>query len=233
MSALGSQVFANPTTPIWLSASTIVPTGPTGFTGPTGPQGPMGTAANTGATGPTGFTGPTGPTGVPGSATNTGATGPTGPTIFTPYYASFGSSVSQTGGTNTVQVMTHDTTFVAGAGIVLSSPTTITVTNAGTYVLNFSVQVAKAGGNLSTLKVWLRVNGANVPLTASQFALSGNNSEVFSMVEFMYTFTAGETFSWAWSSSDPSVYLLAVAATSSPVVAPAVPSVITNIYRVA
>lgn len=39
MSLLGQQVYANPVTPIWLSATTPLPVGPTG---PTGPQGDAG-----------------------------------------------------------------------------------------------------------------------------------------------------------------------------------------------
>ena len=42
MSLLGTQVFANPITPIWLSADTPLPPGSTGATGPTGPQGEPG-----------------------------------------------------------------------------------------------------------------------------------------------------------------------------------------------
>ena len=59
MSLLGSQVYANPSQPIWQPFGTG---GGGGGTGPTGPTGPTGA---TGTTGSTGSTGPTGPSGVP------------------------------------------------------------------------------------------------------------------------------------------------------------------------
>lgn len=49
MSLLGSQVYANPARPLWISvdSSGVIgptgPAGPTGGTGPTGPTGPVGT----------------------------------------------------------------------------------------------------------------------------------------------------------------------------------------------
>ena len=76
MSVLGTQVYANENTPIWLSASTIVPTGPTG------PTGVPGSATNTGATGPTG---PMNPLTQYGTVATTGANGNTTVTLGTTY----------------------------------------------------------------------------------------------------------------------------------------------------
>lgn len=51
MSLLGTQVFANPTTPIWAAVGTgggaTGPTGPAGSTGATGPAGPTGGGGGT------------------------------------------------------------------------------------------------------------------------------------------------------------------------------------------
>lgn len=65
MSLLGTQVYANPATPIWQPFGTGGggATGPTGPVGPTGPAGPTGPSGDTGPSGPSGPSGPTGPAG--------------------------------------------------------------------------------------------------------------------------------------------------------------------------
>jgi hypothetical protein len=126
MSLLGSQVYANSMTPIWLSANTALPPGPTG---PTGPQGPPG---------PTGPTGPQGPTGPPASftfyrgtiATN-GANGNQVVTLATPYPTA----------TYTVYVSMEDT-----------NPSQMSVNRLSAS--QFQVYWANAGGGAHTI-AWL------------------------------------------------------------------------------
>lgn len=174
--------------------------------------------------------GPTGPTGPTGA---TGATGAAGGT-FAPYYGSFSSTETQTN-LSSVNTITHNVTEIAN-GILIDpiDSSKIRIQNAGIYKFNFSIQTKKSGGNLSSAQFWARTGSGtgspnNVPRSASQITLQNNNAEIFVMCEYIYEFQANDYFQYCWNSSDSSVILLAIAA-SSPV--PSIPSIITNVYRI-
>src|SRR5574344_845342 len=121
-------------------------TGPTGLTGATGPTGLTGA---TGATGLTGATGPTGLTGATGATGLTGVTGPTGPT---------GATGSTTGlNTYMMATSTAETTYTTGLPLQFTTTTpannitysagTFTLTNAGTYLINWAATIKNEGSS--------------------------------------------------------------------------------------
>ena len=123
------------------------PTGAQGITGATGPTGAQGIQGVTGATGPTGAQGITGATGPQGAQGVTGATGPTGPGPFLPYYGGY-NNPNFTGSltiTNAVTFYTivYPNTDPASSGVTFNSGA-ITVTNAGTYLVNYVFQYENA-----------------------------------------------------------------------------------------
>ncbi|MGG0726190.1 Gly-Xaa-Xaa repeat protein, partial [Bacillus mycoides] len=144
------------------------PRGNTGATGATGPRGNTGAQGNTGATGigvtgptgpsggPTGPTGPTGPQGNTG-ATGIGVTGPTGPTgIAFP--------VATIVVTNNIQQTVlqfnnfiFHTVFNAN-NIIFNGTDTVTVINAGIYVISVSISTTAPG--CAPLGVGISINGA-------------------------------------------------------------------------
>lgn len=134
------------------------PTGPAGEIGPIGPTGPIGL---TGEIGPTGPVGPIGPAGEIGPTGPTGATGPTGPAGTVASFGSFYTTTEQTVDnssfplTNTIAVnnMTLDTT----TGVV-------TLTNAGTYLVEYGVYPASSATASDYATLFL--NGTEVPGTA-------------------------------------------------------------------
>lgn len=165
------------------TGSSVGSTGPTGATGgsgaagATGPTGPAGTAANTGATGPTGPTGsaggagPTGPGGTPGA---TGPTGPTGPGTGATGPTGAAGATGASGGISEYAYIynTAAGTVAIEAPVIFSSngimtagfthapgTSTIQVTNAGDYKIEFSVSGVEPG------QFALFVNGAPQPLS--------------------------------------------------------------------
>ncbi|WP_032079773.1 BclA C-terminal domain-containing protein, partial [Clostridium drakei] len=145
-------------------------TGIQGVTGPTGATGIQGVTGPTGATGIQGVTGSTGATGIQGVTGPTGATGiqgVTGPT---------GAGLSAYGYVYELATLA-DATVVGGADVPFSNngyltnvshtpgTTTITVTNAGIYQINYNISITDGVGS----SLAIAVNGtvdASTPIIA-------------------------------------------------------------------
>ncbi|MGG1791825.1 Gly-Xaa-Xaa repeat protein, partial [Bacillus mycoides] len=134
-------------------------TGPQGAQGNTGATGPQGAQGNTGATGPQGVqgnTGATGPQGVQGptGATGIGVTGPTGPSF----------PVATIVVTNNIQqtVLQFNNFIFSTAinvnNIIFNGTNTVTVINAGIYVISVSISTTAPG--CAPLGVGISINGA-------------------------------------------------------------------------
>ncbi|PFF36198.1 collagen-like protein, partial [Bacillus cereus] len=138
--ATGPQGAQGPT-----GATGIGVTGPTGPSG--GPPGPTGPQGNTGATGPQGAQGPTGATGI-------GVTGPTGPSF----------PVATIVVTNNIQqtVLQFNNFIFSTAinvnNIIFNGINTVTVINAGIYVISVSISTTAPG--CAPLGVGISINGA-------------------------------------------------------------------------
>ncbi len=140
--------------------------GPIGLTGATGPQGPPGVQGEVGATGPPGADGATGPTGPPGSDGLDGATGPPGATgPAGPQGPAGTSGLSEYAfvynlGAEVVPLegdVTFDSNGVSTSGITHAlGGAGITLVNAGTYSVAFSVSGTEAS------QFALFVNGATL-----------------------------------------------------------------------
>ena len=142
-------------------------------------------------------------------------------------YGSFYDTTTQTAAAiSTAYGMTFDTTDLSN-GVYLGSPTSrVYVDRAGVYNIQFSAQLDNTSGGSHNIFIWLRVNGTDVPNSASQVRLKGTDGELVAAWNFLYNFNAGDYFEMMWSVSDTSVQILAQAA-SSPV--PAIPSVILTV----
>lgn len=99
----------------------------------------------------------------------------------------------------------------------------IYVANPGLYNFQFSAQLDKTGGGASTVYIWPRVNGVNVPYSATKVVIDGPNAEIVPAWNFMIDMKPNDYFELAWQSSDTAVVILAEAAASN---YPAIPSVI-------
>ena len=105
-------------------------------------------------------------------------------------------------------------------------PSKIYVNDTGVYNFQFSAQLDKTGGSASTVYIWPRINGINVPNSATKIVIDGPNAEVVPAWNFVLLMTAGDYFELAWQSSDTAVVMLAEAAASN---YPAIPSIIMTV----
>jgi hypothetical protein len=109
---------------------------------------------------------------------------------------------------------------------VTRDTTKIYVAETGVYNIAFSAQLDKTGGSSSDVYIWIRVNGINIPHSASKIVIDGPNSEIVAAWNWMLTLTAGDYFEIAWQSADTDVVLLEQAASGN---IPEIPSVIITV----
>jgi hypothetical protein len=102
----------------------------------------------------------------------------------------------------------------------------IYVAETGVYNIQFSAQLDKTGGSATDVFIWIRVNGTNVPHSASKVVIDGPNAELVAAWNWMLTLVAGDYFEIAWQSADTGVVLLAQAASGN---IPEIPSVIVTV----
>lgn len=105
-------------------------------------------------------------------------------------------------------------------------PTKIYVQDAGIYNFQFSAQLDKSGGSASTVYIWPRINGVNVPDSATKIVIDGPNAEVVPAWNFLLIMGAGDYFELAWQSSDTDVIIAAQSATGN---IPGIPSIILTV----
>jgi len=94
--------------------------------------------------------------------------------------------------------------------ITLGVPTSkIYVNNTGLYNFQFSAQLDKTGGGATSVFIWPRINGVNVPDSCTKVVIDGPNNETVPAWNFVLLMKAGDYFELAWQSSDPDVIILA------------------------
>ena len=109
---------------------------------------------------------------------------------------------------------------------VLRESNKIYVAETGVYNIQFSAQLDKTGGGADAVYIWIRVNGVNVPHSASKVIIDGPNAEVVAAWNWVLTLGANDYFEIAWQSPDLGVVLLAAPASGN---IPEIPSVIVTV----
>jgi hypothetical protein len=144
-----------------------------------------------------------------------------------PRYGSFYDTTSQTAAAiNTAYAMTFNTTDLS-VGVTRGTPTSrIFVDRPNVYNVQFSAQLDKTAGGVGLVWVWLRKNGVNVPDSAGQIRIQGNNAEILAAWNYVIQLNAGDYIELMWEVDDTSVILLAEAASA---VHPSIPSVILTV----
>jgi hypothetical protein len=111
--------------------------------------------------------------------------------------------------------------------VTRGTPTSkIFVANTGVYNFQFSAQLDKTGGSASAVYIWPRVNGVNLPDSATKIVIDGPNNEIVAAWNFVLVLKANDYFELAWESSDTNVVIPYVAATGN---IPAIPSIILTV----
>ena len=100
------------------------------------------------------------------------------------------------------------------------------ITQTGVYNIQFSAQLDHVGGGNTTIYIWIRVNGINVPNSATKVVIAGPNDEKVAAWNWVLTLADGDYFEIAWASPSTDAVLLAEAATGN---VPEIPSVIITV----
>ena len=142
-------------------------------------------------------------------------------------FASFYDTTTQTNPVaNAINLMSLNSTYDSGNGAQFSiqkDTNKVFIGEDGVYNIQFSAQLDNTGGGAQIAYIWIRINGVDVPYSASKMVVNGPNDEKIAAWNWVLLFKNGDYFEIAWSSPSTNVILLAQAA-SSPV--PAIPSVI-------
>jgi hypothetical protein len=142
-------------------------------------------------------------------------------------YGSFYDTTTQTGTViNTAKAITFNTTDLSN-GVYVGTPTSrIYVDNEGIYNYDMSFQLDKTSGGVGDFYIWFRLNGVDVPNSASYIQIQGNNAEIFSSLNYFFDLKSGDYVEIMFSVSTLSVEVAAFAA-APPV--PAIPSIILTV----
>ena len=102
-------------------------------------------------------------------------------------------------------------------GVSVVGGNAITVVNAGVYTKSFTLTVAKTAGGTSSISIWLRYNGVDVPDSRQDLELINTLAEVFVSGNFTLNMAAGSNIQMCWSSADTTVQILALPAAINPI----------------
>lgn len=128
--------------------------------------------------------------------------------INTPYAVILGT----TDYSNSVRVVTDGTNL-----------TRITVDETGIYNMAFSLQLQKTTATAKNAWIWPRVNGVDVPDSATKVTLQGSSAAVVAAWNFFLSLTAGDYVQLMWAVNDTDITILHESATAF---CPEIPSAI-------
>jgi hypothetical protein len=117
------------------------------------------------------------------------------------------------------------------SGIILSGNTKFVVSTPGVYNIQFSGQFVKTANQPSSIFIWLVKNGTPIPNTNTEFTMpQGSNERVVAAWNWVdESFTSDTYYEIEWGTTNPIVTMDYV---SSPVIGPAIPSLIVTITQV-
>lgn len=158
-----------------------------------------------------------------------------------PHIAASDSTDQYATATNTPTVVKWNT-LDSGSGWTLSAPGSATPAQTGVYKITYSIQIANTANAAHNAVFWLKVDGVDVPNSATEFTLPARKSVgVPSLLcgysEITFTITASSVVQLYWatdqaySTTGPvdGVYLYHDTAQTTPYARPAIPSAIGSI----
>lgn len=151
-------------------------------------------------------------------------------------YISAYSAIDQTGSVSAATaVIIGTTSFSSGISITndgSGNPTRITFTDAGTYAIMPSLQIANSGGSDYDVTIWFRKNGTNIASSSTIITVpkASDGGAAFFQIVLYEQVTAGQYIEIMWLPENSAVTLDYIAAGA---IAPAAPSVILCVERIA
>lgn len=147
--------------------------------------------------------------------------------------AQFSDTTDQPLVAGTPRVVTFNTTDYANGGVGIVAGTQLTVSDAGVYRFDISLQMANAGGGGSTITFWARINGTNVPNSASSIEMGNNNNRSLPYVALLLPMLAAQYVEWVVLATGAGTSIEHFPAVVGPPAVPAIPSIIAGVYRLA
>lgn len=151
-------------------------------------------------------------------------------------YISAYSAIDQTGSTTAATAAIIGTTsFSSGISMTndgIGNPTRITFTDAGTYAIMPSIQIANSGASDYDVSIWFRKNGTNIAASNTVITVpkASDGGAAFFQIVFYEQVTAGQYIEIMWLPENTAVTLDYIIAGA---IAPATPSVILSAERIA
>lgn len=158
------------------------------------------------------------------------------------HYGSFSnSSVLSATAANTITYVTYSYTEEANgvslAGLTPSNQySSLQFEHAGTYNIQFSLQVSNTDNSEHYINIWPRINNIDVPRSSTKVTVpktgGGAIGTVIPAWNFILTVGQGDTFQLVFTVDDTRVKLASIPSQSSPYIEPAIPSVIITAQQV-
>jgi hypothetical protein len=151
------------------------------------------------------------------------------------YYGTFISTVDQRAANiNYPYAIRYDFTPAAGpvegqSGFHVESNTRIVAENTGLYNYQFSLQLTSSSASSKNAWIWPRINGQDVPNSATRVSVSQNNGSLVAAWNFIFSMVPGKYFELMWAVDDLNLFLDNPPATTF---SPAIPSVILTVSQV-
>lgn len=111
----------------------------------------------------------------------------------------------------------------------LVSSSRMTVQFAGTYEVEYSLQLVNSSASAHNLYVWLRKNGVDIANSNTKFTLQGSGAALGVAASFLVELAANDYVEVAWGVDSTNLSLGYIA---TPPVGPAVPSAVVNMFQV-
>lgn len=129
---------------------------------------------------------------------------------------------------NAVNLMKFNSIYLDNAAQYGVQKTTdkIYISQTGIYNIQFSAQLDKTGGGNTSVYIWMRKNGTDIPYSASKMVIAGPNDEKVAAWNWILTLIESDYIELAWSSPDTNTVILAAAPSGA---VPGIPSVIVTV----
>lgn len=153
-------------------------------------------------------------------------------------YGSFFDNTKQTAANTTTAYAITCNTPDGASGVTLVSGSRVTVSKAGTYNFQFSIQFENTDNNANhplEVDIWLKKNGVNVDESNSQVTVpnshGGNSGKLIAALNFIVTLNANDYLELYWHTTNTAISIATLPAQTTPAI-PATPGVILTIQQV-
>jgi len=108
----------------------------------------------------------------------------------------------------------------------------VKVLNSGVYNFQLSFQLSSSNANASNIKCWYRKNGVDIADSAGVSTITTTNGNMVLTYNLILKLVAADYISIFWQTTDVSMFLKAIPATTTPYVSPLSPSFILTVQQV-